>query len=167
MANAIKILQDDHNSVRILFGQFHQIPAGQGDQAQTTATQIVSLLKAHAAIEEELIYPILAEDSKELAGESVDDHAEMKRLIKEIEKTDPGTDSGMSELLTQLQAVVMAHVEKEEDTVFPLLVEKLGVSQLEDLGLAMYGRQQELLQEYPDTTNAASAGRPAITTPRI
>ena len=167
MANAIKMLQDDHNSMRILFGQFHMIPAGQGEQAGTTAAQIISTLKTHASLEEDLVYPLLAEDNKELADHAEDEHDEMKRLVKEIEKTEPGTDSGMSELLTQLQEVFTAHVEEEEDKVFPLLSEKLGVSQLEDLGRVMLSRQQELLQEHASTTDAAQAGRPAITTPRI
>ena len=167
MANAIKMLQDDHNSVRILFGSFHQIPAGQGDQAATTAAQIASLLKTHTALEEELVYPVLAELAPEMVDEAKDEHDEAKRLLSEIEKTDSGTDGKLSALLTELQAAFTAHVEKEEDTVFPLLTEKLGVSQLEELGRVMLGRQQELLHEHASTTDAASAGRPQVTYPKI
>ncbi len=167
MANAIKMLQDDHNSVRMLFGQFHQIPSGQGDIAEKTARQIASMLITHDALEEHFIYPVLAEYAPELAKESVDEHEHVKKILSDLEGVESGTDSGLSELLTQLQAAVQAHVEKEEENVFPLLSDKLGVEQLEDIGHRMMGRQQELLQENADTTSAASAGRPQITTPRI
>lgn len=167
MANAIKMLQDDHNSVRILFGQFHQIPAGQGGQADTTAAQIASLLKTHTALEEELVYPVLAEIAPEMADEARDEHDEAKRLLSEIEKAESGTEGTLSALLTDLQAAFTAHVQKEEDTVFPLLSEKLGVSELENLGRAMLNRQQELLHEHASTTDAASAGRPQVTYPKI
>jgi len=167
MANAIKMLQDDHNSVRMLFGQFHQIPAGQGDVAEKTARQIAAMLTTHAALEEEFIYPVLAEHSPDLAEESVGEHDQAKKILKDLEGVESGTDSGLSELLTQLQAAVQAHVEKEEANVFPILVEKLGVSELEDIGHRMLGRQQTLMQENADTTGGSSAGRPQITTPRI
>jgi len=167
MANAIKMLQDDHNSVRILFGQFHQIPGGQGQAAEKTARQIAAMLTTHAALEEEFIYPELAEVNQELADESVAEHAEAKRRLSELEGVESGTDSGLSELLTQLQAVVESHVTKEEDSVFPVLAEKLGVERLEDIGRAMLGRQQELMKENEDTTSAASVGRPQVTYPTI
>jgi len=167
MANAIKMLQDDHNSVRMLFGQFHQVPAGQGDMAEKAARQIASMLTTHAALEEEFIYPVLADINSDLADESVSEHDTVEGLLKDLEGIESGTDSGLSELLTQLQAAVQAHVEKEEEAVFPLLTEKLGVSQLEDLGRKMLGRQQELLQENADTTGAAQIGRPQTTYPKM
>ncbi len=167
MANAIKMLQDDHNSVRILFGQFHQIPGGQGDAAEKTARQIASLLITHSSLEEEFIYPVLAEVNKDLADESVAEHAEAKRLLDELDGMEAGTDSGLSELLTQLQAAIEAHVAKEEESVFPVLTDRLGVSELEDLGRKMLGRQQELMQENEDTTGAAQVGRPQTVYPKM
>jgi iron-sulfur cluster repair protein YtfE (RIC family) len=167
MANAIKMLQDDHNSVRILFGQFHQVPAGQGDVAENTATQIASLLTTHAALEEEFIYPALAEIDSDLAEHSKDEHAEVKRLLGEIEGAETGREGNLSALLTELQTNFESHVTEEEDKAFPLLTENLGISELEDMGRLMLTRQQELMQENAEIAGAAQAGRPAITTPRI
>lgn len=81
MPNAIKMLQDDHNSIRILFGQIQQVPAGQADVEAKAALQVESMLTTHMALMQEFIVPVLAEASPELAAKTETDHEEVGRLL--------------------------------------------------------------------------------------
>jgi hemerythrin-like domain-containing protein len=165
MANAIKMLQDDHNSVRVLMKQLPTIQNGAQDEEEKAALQIVSLLETHTTLEEELIYPLLAESHPELISHAEEEHAEAKQLLKEIEKLPAGME--LREVVGRLQMAVEAHVEEEEEKIFPLLTETLGVSGLEDLGRELLARQQELMQKAEEITGAASAGRPKNIYPKI
>jgi len=165
MANAIKMLQDDHNSVRVLMNQLPTVQNGARDEEEKAALQIVSLLETHASLEEELVYPILADAHPDLMKHAEEEHAEAKKLLREIEGLPAGEE--LREAVLRLKEAVTAHVQEEEDQIFPLLSEALGVSGLEDLGLQLLGRQQELMQAAEDTTGAASTGRPKNIYPKI
>ena len=157
MPNAIKMLQDDQNSMRILFGQVQQVPAGQFGGEDKAALQVASMVTAHNALVEEFIHPFMADLKPEMAQEAEDTRVETRRMLAEIEELPTGLDR--RDAIVQLQGVVKAQGEQEE-AFYPLLTEALGLVQLEDLGRGMMVRQQELLQQGEETTNAASTARP-------
>ena len=165
MANAIKMLQDDHNSVRVLMKQLPTIQNGAQDEEEKAALQIVSLLQTHTTLEAELVYPILADSHPDLIKHAEEEHAEAEQLLGEIEKASAGPE--LREIVQRLQMAVEEHVQEEEETLFPLLTDTLGVSGLEDLGRQMLARQQELMQQAEETTGAASAGRPKNIYPKM
>lgn len=165
MANAIKMLQDDHNSVRVLMKQLPTIQNGAQDEEEKAALQIVSLLQTHTTLEDEMVYPVLAESHPDLIKHAKEEHAEATELLKAVEKLPAGTE--LREAVSRLQMAVEEHVAEEEEKLFPLLTEALGVSGLEDLGRQMLARQQELMQAAEETTGAASAGRPKGIYPKI
>ena len=164
MPHAIKMLQDDNNSARILFGQIQAVPAGQADAEDKAALQLASMLTTHNILENEFINPMLARFEPALAKECVAEHDKANRLLTEIEGLD-----GMErrDVILELHEVVKAHSATQEQSVFPLLTEKLGTSALEDLGHSMMARQQELLHEGADTTGAAETAGQHVITPRI
>ncbi len=164
MPHAIKMLQDDNNSVRILFGQIQAVPAGQADAEDKAALQLASMLTTHSVLENEFINPMLARFEPALAKECEAEHDEANRLLADIDGLD-----GMErrDVILELQAVVAAHAATQETSVFPLLSERLGVIELEDLGRSMMARQQELLHEGADTTGAAETAGQHTVTPRI
>jgi len=164
MPHAIKMLQDDNNSARILFGQIQAVPAGQADAEDKAAIQLASMLTTHNVLENEFINPMLARLAPALADECVAEHDSANRLLTEIEGLD-----GMErrDAILALQEVVQAHGVTQETSVFPLLTERLGVIELEDLGRSMMTRQQELLHEGADTTGAAETAGQHFVTPRI
>jgi len=165
MPNAIKMLQDDHNSARILFGQIQQVAAGQSDVEMKATLQLASMLTTHTVLEEEFIYPLLAKVDPALAEEFGGDHDEAKLLLDKIEDMEAGME--LRDVVVELQAVVEAHVAKEEEQLFPFLADKVGVVELEDLGLAMMSRQQELMKEGEDTSGAAETARVPGIHPKI
>ncbi len=165
MANAIKMLQDDHNSARVLMKQLPTLQNGARDEEEKAAIQIASLLQTHTTLEEELVYPILAEAHPDLVKHAEEEHAEAKELLKAVEALPAGME--LREAVLTLRLAVEAHVEEEEEKLFPLLTELLGVSGLEDLGRQMLGRQQELMQKAEETTGAAATGMPKNIYPKM
>lgn len=165
MANAIKMLQDDHNKVRMLCKQLPTIQNGARDEEELAGQAIVSLLRAHSTLEEELVYPVLADSHPDLVQHAVEEHAEAKAILDEIEEI--GAGPGLREVVLRLQESLEAHVAEEEETVFPLLTEVLGIDGLENLGMQMLTRNQELMQEAPDTTGMAATGQPKNIYPKM
>ncbi len=165
MANAIKMLQDDHNSVRMLFRQLPTIKAGSKDEEEKAALQIISMLETHTTLEHEFVYPLLADAHPDLMKHAEDEHDEAKKILAELEEMPAGME--MREVVERLQAAVESHVAEEEEKVFPLLTEALSVGGLEDLGRQMMARQQELMQTADETTGAASAGMPKNVYPKL
>ena len=164
MPHAIKMLQDDNNSVRILFGQIQAIPAGQADAEDKAALQLAAMLTTHNVLENEFINPMLTRFEPALAKECVAEHDAANRLLADIAGLD-GLER--RNVILELQEVVKAHGDTQEKTVFPLLTEKLGVIELEELGRSMMTRQQELMHEGADTTGAAETAGQHVITPRI
>ncbi len=165
MPNAIKMLQDDHNSVRMLCSQVPSLQGGARDEEEKAALQIISLLQTHTTLEEELVYPVLAESHPDLIKHAEEEHDEAKRILAEIEKMPPSAE--FRDAVTDLGEAVAAHAAEEEEKLFPLLTEALGVSGLEDLGHQMIARQQELMQHASETTDASATAMPKNIYPKL
>jgi len=132
MANAIKLLQDDHNSVRMICRQLPTVQNGARDEEEKAALQLVSLLETHTTLIEELVYPVLADAHPQVIKESEDSHDQAGAILADIKKMPAGME--LRETVQSLQAVFEVQAEREETTIFPLLTETLGLSGLEDSG---------------------------------
>jgi len=152
MPNAIKMLQDDNNSVRILLDQVQLVPAGQSDAEDKAALQVASMLTTQSCLEDEFITPMLTKLDPTLAEESDSEHEEAKRLLARVGKT-----AGLERrhVMAELHDVVQAHQVLQEASVFPLLIEKLDVGEIENLGRQMRAREDVLLHQGASTTGAA------------
>jgi len=153
MPNAIKMLQDDNNSMHILLGQVQMIPAGQADAEDKAAAQVASMFTTHSRLEDEFITPMLTEFHPELAAESDDEHAKAKRLLAKIEDLPAGL--ARRHVIAEFSEVVKAHKLTQEASVFPLLIEALDVGERESLGRKMRAAEQLLRQTGADATGAA------------
>ena len=153
MPNAIKMLQDDNNSLHILLGQIQMIPAGQADAEDKAALQLASMFSTHSQLEDEFITPMLNKLDPSLAKESDGEHAEAKRLFRKIQALPAGLER--RHVIAELKEVVNAHKATQEASVFPLLAKKLNVDELQNLGHTMSVREQALRSQAVDTTGAA------------
>lgn len=149
MSDITKVLMDDHARIKRLFLRANQEP-----ENLDVALDVCDELTIHATIEEEIVYPALRQLNAGLADESEDDHEEAKELIAEIEDLDPD-DPAVDAMMKQLKKSVMAHVEREEKTVFPVLERGLS-DQLLELGSQAFGLRQELLQQRPPRRSVMS-----------
>lgn len=146
---AIKLLIADHKEVKKLFkayGKLVKDEAG-GEEKQALATQICTMLKIHATIEEEIFYPAAREalSEQDLLDEAQVEHDSAKELIAQIEGMSPDEDLYDAKV-TVLGEYVEHHVGEEEGEMFPKLVKAKDLD-LDQLGEEMATRKEALMQE--------------------
>lgn len=137
--DAITLLKNDHQTVEKLFKRFEDT----GDRAlverRTIVDKIIEELSQHAAIEEQLFYPVTratVSDVDDDVLEAIEEHHVVKWLLDELEHMDP-SDERFKAKATVLIENVRHHVTEEEDDYFPKVRAELGRNDLTDLGDAM------------------------------
>lgn len=133
------MLKNDHRTVEELFKRFEKA----GDKAYTLkrslADRMIEELSTHAAIEEELFYPVTratVPGTDDIVLESIEEHHIVKWVLSEIEKLDV-RDERFDAKVTVLIENVRHHVKEEEHDYFPKVREELGRKALADLGDVM------------------------------
>jgi hemerythrin superfamily protein len=137
--DAITLLKDDHQRVEKLFKRFEAA----GDRAYAEKRQVVDKiieeLSVHAAIEEQLFYPVTkatVPPVEDVVLESLEEHHVVKILLAEIQHMDPQHER-FDAKVTVLIENVRHHVEEEEGEYFPKVRDALGRNALGELGDAM------------------------------
>ena len=137
--DAITLLKNDHHTVEQLFKRFEQA----GDRAHVQKRQIVDRiieeLSVHAAIEEQVFYPVAratVPDTEDIALESLEEHHIVKWLLSELVDMDPAHER-FDAKVTVLIENVRHHVEEEETEFFPKVRKQLGRNELAELGEAL------------------------------
>jgi hemerythrin superfamily protein len=137
--DAITLLKNDHQTVEALFKRFEKA----GDRAFTLKRSIIDKviaeLSTHAAIEEELFYPVTRStvpDVDDMVLEAVEEHHIVKWVLSELEHMDP-REEAFDAKVTVLIENVRHHVEEEEGDYFPKVRKALGRKDLSELGDAM------------------------------
>lgn len=143
MPDAVQILVQDHREVEQLLEQYEQ------SKDPSVAEHICTELTVHTAIEEKVVYPVLAsgvEGGEGMRSHSEEEHQKVKDLIFEVERVGL-SGSRVPELMTRIKQAVMEHVEDEEQRVFPKMQEDLGAEQIEALGQKVTETKETLMSE--------------------
>lgn len=137
--DAITLLRNDHKTVEALFKRFEKA----GDKALVEKRQIVDRiieeLSVHAAIEEQVFYPVAratVPDTEDIALESLEEHHIVKWLLSELTDLAPSHER-FDAKVTVLIENVRHHVDEEETEFFPKMRASLSRSQLADIGDTM------------------------------
>lgn len=137
--DAITLLKNDHRDVKKLFNRFEKA----GDRAYKEKRQlvddIIEELSTHAAIEEQLFYPVTRQtvpSTEGMALESLEEHHIVKWVLSELEGMDPD-DERFDAKARVLIENVRHHIEDEEGEYFPQVRDALGRKALAELGDAM------------------------------
>src|SRR3954463_11952090 len=137
--DAISLLKDDHKNVERLFKRFESAGDRAHVQKREIVDRIIEELAAHAAIEEQVFYPVARATvpaTEDIALESLEEHHIVKWVLSELETMSP-EDERFDAKVTVLMENVRHHVEEEEDEYFPKVREELGRKSLNDLGEAL------------------------------
>lgn len=140
MPHVLDLLNADHREVEQLFTQF------ESTQDHAIAMQICQELTVHAAVEEEIVYPVLSRIDRRLEQEAEEEHHEAKELIARIEAMEP-TDAELVPTVMKLKGAIAHHVNEEETEAWPKMRSATTESRLEDLGQEVASRKQKLLGE--------------------
>src|SRR5918998_80508 len=126
--DAIRLLKDDHKAVEQLFKRFEKAGDKAYSEKRAVVERIVEELSKHAAVEEQLFYPVVratVPDTDDIALESLEEHHVVKWVLSELETMDP-RDERFDAKVTVLIENVRHHVEEEEDEFFPKVRDELG-----------------------------------------
>lgn len=133
--DVIKLLENDHSDVSEKFRRFNI--ADKAETKDEIAKEIVHDLSVHAAIEELFFYPLVRlKLDGETADHAIEEHAEVKRLLADVEKSEAGSAAHQS-AMDQIIESVRHHIEEEETDVFSEIQEKTDSATLERLGSMM------------------------------
>jgi CRP-like cAMP-binding protein len=155
--DAVALLTADHQKVKSLFAEFDQLKQqGSAQGKAALVQQICSVLKVHAAIEEELFYPAArhAVNDSGLMNEALAHHAGAKELAAELEKMSPH-DHLYDAKVAVLRGQVEHHVKEEEGHIFPQIIKaKLDTAAL---GAKMSQRRVTLMPEMGNPSDATKS----------
>jgi hypothetical protein len=135
------MIRMDHSHV---LTTFHQFEADSPARVKRGLVDTVCVaLEIHAQLEEEIFYPALrAVADTDFVKKSVPEHDEMRRLISQVRKLQPG-DTGFDDAFLQLMNNVMHHVADEETLLLPA-AERVLADRLGELGAQMTKRRLQL-----------------------
>lgn len=137
--DAITMLKDDHKTVEQLFKRFEKAGERAHVEKRNVVDRIIEELSVHAAIEEQVFYPVVratvpgAEDD---TLESLEEHHIVKWVLSELDSMNH-EDERFDAKVTVLIENVRHHVKEEEQDLFPKVRSKLGRDSLSDLGKVM------------------------------
>jgi hemerythrin-like domain-containing protein len=134
MNDPIALLKRDHRDVAAMLKTLAN--SRPGATRRKTTEKVVAALKLHMAIEEDLVYPLIAErvgheEEQEAETEHVlarDGLAKMMQLVDE---------AGYGAAVAMVTAGIKHHVKEEETEIFPKLKAQLDRDELAQLGDAV------------------------------
>lgn len=144
-ADAIALLKADHRQVEEWFEKFEATSSKAAKKK--LAEQICEALSVHTQIEEGIFYPafIEATEDKELHHEAIVEHDGAKKLISEIEASDPDDDYFDAKVKV-LSEMIKHHVKEEEQPGGMFAEAKKADMDLAMLGEELAAKKAELMQ---------------------
>src|SRR4051812_15725077 len=119
--DAITMLKDDHKAVEQLFKRFERAGDNATAEKRRVVDSIIEALSVHAAIEEQLVYPVAratVPKTDDTVLESLEEHHVVKLVLAELERM-PADDERFDAKVTVLIENVRHHVKEEENEFFP------------------------------------------------
>lgn len=146
--DAIELLNADHDEMLQMFEDYESLLGDDStdEERELLAQRICSALTVHAAIEEEILYPVANEllDDNRLVDVALAEHASAEELIAELRQMS-ADELRFDEKVAALGVLVQRHIDAEEEDLLPLLSEQ-GADLLR-LGRRLARRKQELADE--------------------
>jgi hemerythrin-like domain-containing protein len=131
--DAIELLTTDHAEVEQMFRQIESLP--EGEARSELVAGVIRELSIHAAIEEQILYPVMRKelpDGETLVQEAIDEHQRVKETLAAIERSDASAERDPH--LVSLIGNVRHHVDEEETELFPKLRASVASSELREMG---------------------------------
>jgi hemerythrin superfamily protein len=124
--NPIQLLKQDHRTVKRLFREFEK--AARTADKQKLGQEIIEELSIHAAIEEQLIYPLIRGHGKrneESVFNALEEHHAVKVILAELDGMNADHERYAAKMHVIKESVEM-HIEEEEASLLPRLDAMLG-----------------------------------------
>jgi hemerythrin superfamily protein len=150
--DAIKLLTQDHKTVRKLLGELAESTPRATKKRADLLSEIAIELKAHATIEEEIFYPAFKaagnkSDDAKMFFEAMEEHRAAGDLVLPDllgTPTDSEKFSGRAKVLKEL---VEHHADEEEKEMFKRAKQLMDAAELKALGEQLETRKLELVKQ--------------------
>lgn len=132
--DALELLKEDHQKVKELFEQAEE--TGDQKEKEKIFSEIQAELETHARIEETVFYPAMQqhEELKDMVLESIEEHRQIKTLLKEIDNLKSDSEKFEPKLAVLMENVEHHAEEEEEEKMFPKIRKICSQEDLEKLG---------------------------------
>jgi hemerythrin superfamily protein len=132
--DALELLKEDHQKVKELFEEAERTEDQK--EKENIFDDIKTELETHARIEETVFYPAMQkhEELKELVLESIEEHKQIKTLLREIDNLKSDSEKFEPKLSVLMENVEHHAEEEEEGKMFPKIREIVSQQDLEQLG---------------------------------
>jgi hemerythrin superfamily protein len=152
--NIQDVLRMDHNKVSILFTELLQSKNAQ--KIQEHFGQLYKDLNAHAAAEEEVLYPRVRPFYGDAnTQELYDEQAHWRVALDELQSLNP-TSPEFKQKIKQLMDGVNDHVRQEESTMFAAIRNNLSTEETEELGTQFKAAKARIQERMGGTKTGAN-----------
>jgi hemerythrin superfamily protein len=133
--NVYDLLQQDHATVEKLLQQLSQTHGDAEEARREAFQQLRTELERHTREEDEVFYARLeeVEETATLIEDARSDHEEVEDLLDEMDELDVA-DEAWLDRLGELAEAVRAHVQEEENEIFPAARQVLDDAEAQELG---------------------------------
>jgi len=146
--DALELLKKDHQTVKGLLAAAKE--TDDKKEQKQLFKEIKTELDTHARIEETIFYPAMQEheELKEMVFESIEEHRQVKTLLRELSRATPGSDKFKAKLKVLLNDNVEHHAEEEEEgKMFPKVRDVFDRAELEQLGEELEAAKHKRLRK--------------------
>jgi len=145
--DALELLKTDHTKVKELFKKAEG--SKNEKQQKQLFEQIKTELETHTHIEETVFYPAVAknEDLKDMVLESLEEHKQVKTLLREMENLTSDSEKFEPKLKVLMENVEHHAEEEEEKKMFPKIRKIMNAESLEQLGKELEAAKPKSLRK--------------------
>ena len=157
-SDVIAVLTHDHREVEEMFAELEKLGAADVDRRRQLTEKVIIELVRHSVAEEAYLYPATRElipGGDEIADREIAEHAEAEQTMKRIEETDPES-AEYTTLMGELMREIRAHIQEEENELFPKLRQNAGAERLAELG----GKVQAIKKVAPTRPHPSAPDTP-------
>lgn len=134
--NAIAILIAQHREADTLFAEIDAAGERAYRVKEKALGTLIEKLLLHTELEEAFFYPAAKAIDTKLVLESVEEHANVKAMLKKLLGADARSESFAAKV-TVLKELVQHHVKEEEADLFPKCKDQMSDELLDELGEKM------------------------------
>jgi hemerythrin superfamily protein len=136
--DVLTLLKEDHDRVKRLLEE-GDTTTERGEKTRTEIfARLKTMLTAHEAMEEEVLYPALKAHPKaeELTLEAYEEHHVVDLILEELEMT-PVSDEQWGAKFTVAKENIEHHIEEEEGEMFKMIRQLFSADEREQMGAQM------------------------------
>ncbi len=148
-------LMHDHTYVKALFQRYAGTQDGQ--VKKEAGQRICEALLQHTSLEEAVFYPSARQVDAALVDQCGQDHQAAEELITQLQALGPA-GAAYDELIRQLRDAIYAHIELEEQQLFPAV--RHSSLDLQDLGLRMQAYESSQAASQARESSQGQRGEP-------